>query len=384
MRALHALQGRGDIERHGRRYRVSPGYALQGRNTIVLLARGHSRMRLLGASPQLRQSIRSVEELAARSGCRLVTLPVVPARNVLGIPNYGLDMLDRIREERTLLGTIVWATDLDLAALLRVVRHAVGMGAPVSLIEDSTREDLTRRLPADRRLRRFALSTGFACGRRIAQFLLDTGHRRVAYLSPQHRQVWSQQRLRGLRSVFAEAGYPDAVSLFSAVVPGRDEDLQTVLPEIRDTYQSMRRLELVGRRMQTEINRALKNARAEMNRVIQLDAYRGALRPLFRKGLGQRDITLWVCANDTVAVSALSFLKRERVAVPGDISVIGIDDSDDALGADITSFSFNTVGAVRVAVDHVLAAGVRRRVRPSLKPVPVEGYVVQRGTTRAL
>ncbi|MBD3242106.1 MAG: GntR family transcriptional regulator [Chitinivibrionales bacterium] len=380
-RALRSLLADGVIERFGRSYRVRSAQSHVSRGTLVLLARGHSRMRLLGAGPGMRRIVRMMEETSAHMNVRMLALPVVPARNRLGIPNQGLDELDLVQNRRSLLGIIVWGADIGHhSTLIRVVRHGLARQVPVAVIEDGSRAVPARVFPVSRRLRRFILSTTVECGSTVGRFLVDNGHRCVAYISPYGDQPWSAGRLRGLREAFAASGDPTAVKPFVERVAEGDARLDDVMPEIRQAYQSIRRLEAVGRRLQTEINRSLKNARAHMNQVITMDHLSTALAPLFQRALADPSLKTWVCANDTVAVSARAFLRRAGRGVPDDISLVGFDDSDDALGADLTSYSPDHGAAIRAAINFALDPGGRPYQSGPLKPIEIKGYVVPRGS----
>ncbi len=380
-RALRALLDDGVIERFGRSYRVRSVRRHVSRGTLVLLARGHSRMRLLGAGPRMRRIVRTMEEVSAHMHVRMLALPVVPARNRLGIPNQGLDELDSVQKHGSLLGIVVWGADIGRhATLLRVVRHCLGRQVPIAVIEDGSEAVPARVFPVSRRVRRFVLSTTLECGRLAGRYLIDNGHRRVAYISPYGDREWSAARLRGLREAFAAAGGSSAVVPFVEHASEGEPPLDDMMPEIRQAYESIRRLEVVGRRLQTEINRSLKSARAYMNQVITMDHLSTALAPLFERALDDTSLTTWVCANDTVAVSAQAFLRRAGRGVPGDISVMGFDDSDDALGADLTSYSPNHGAAIRAAIGFTLNPQGRAYRSGRLKPTVIEGYVVPRGS----
>lgn len=380
-RALRALLDDDVIERFGRSYRIRSARRHVSRGTLVLLARGHSRMRLLAAGPRMRRIVRTMEETSAHMNVRMLALPVVPARNRLSIPNQGLDELDRVQKHGSLLGIVVWGADIGShATLLRVVRHSLGRRVPVAVVEDGSEALPSRAFPVSRRLRRFVLSTTVECGRLAGRFLFDNGHRRVAYISPYGDREWSAGRLQGLREALDAAEGVSAVVPFVERVSEANVPLDDVIPEIRQAYESIRRLELVGRRLQTEINRSLKNARAYMNQVIALDHLSTALAPLFQRALDDTSLTTWVCANDTVAVSAQAFLRRAGRGVPDDISVMGFDDSDDALGADLTSYSPNHGAAIRAAIGFALNPQGRAYRSGWLKPIEIEGYVVPRGS----
>jgi DNA-binding LacI/PurR family transcriptional regulator len=103
-------------------------------------------------------------------------------------------------------------------------------------------------------------------------------------------------------------------------------------------------------------------------------------RELFAAALRNRAVTAWVLANDAVAVMARDYLSRRRIRVPRDISLIGFDDSVDAMKYRITSYNFNIAQVVHAMVHHVVTCG-RLPTKRRLQPVEIEGIIVERVST---
>ena len=105
------------------------------------------------------------------------------------------------------------------------------------------------------------------------------------------------------------------------------------------------------------------------------------LTSLFKKAAADKTITAWVCANDSMAFSALSFLHEKKITVPGDISVIGFDNTPvKALDNQLTSLDFNALGAVHRILNFI-ARPPKPRGRYRHTPIEIEGMIIERGTT---
>ena len=71
--------------------------------------------------------------------------------------------------------------------------------------------------PGKRQVPIVTFQTGFdtSPGEMVGNFLLQLGHRHIAYISPFHGASWSINRYNGLSKTFAFAGYENGVSRFT-------------------------------------------------------------------------------------------------------------------------------------------------------------------------
>ena len=109
-------------------------------------------------------------------------------------------------------------------------------------------------------------------------------------------------------------------------------------------------------------------------------AYRYAA-PAFAEAAAEPGVTAWVGADDPTALLALDWCREHGVRVPGDLSIVGFDDSEEALGAGLTSYNFNQETTVRAMIAHVVG---RRQQRlpdtPPGEPIELPGFVSERST----
>ena len=175
----------------------------------------------------------------------------------------GEETLLRTFEEHRVNGVLVSAVDLQSAAIDSLNRR----GITVVLLDEP-----------DTTGRHSSVSLDQAAGARlIGEHLLTGGHRRIGFINVSHEIWWSRERLRGLREAIHAAGLD----------PG-------------DVI--------------TEITIATMTAQAAEPAISEL---------LSRTP----DATAVVCVNDMVALGALKRLRDLKLSIPGDMSVVGFDDS---------------------------------------------------------
>lgn len=124
-------------------------------------------------------------------------------------------------------------------------------------------------------------------GRMMARHLLELGHRKVAYIAPPLtvRQKQRSKRVEGFLKEFAEAGIKESV-----VIKAAKEELDLDVAHIDSEYK-------IGYDLTKELLMETK------------------------------EITAIVGLNDMIAFGILDALQEERIKVPGDISVMGCDNT---------------------------------------------------------
>ncbi|MBD3321582.1 MAG: hypothetical protein GF350_10860 [Chitinivibrionales bacterium] len=73
----------------------------------------------------------------------------------------------------------------------------------------------------------------------------------------------------------------------------------------------------------------------------------------------------------------MDFLNRKKIAVPGRISLIGFDDTAEALQHHLTSYNFNVEALMRLMLNYIVNT---RSVPKKKHPVEVDGMIVERAT----
>ena len=121
----------------------------------------------------------------------------------------------------------------------------------------------------------------------MAKHLLELGHRKVAYIAPPltTRQKQRSKRVEGFLKEFAEAGIKDQV-----IIKAAREELDLDVAHIDSEYK-------IGYELTRELLEETK------------------------------DITAIVGLNDMIAFGILDALYEAKIKVPGDISVMGCDNT---------------------------------------------------------
>ena len=113
---------------------------------------------------------------------------------------------------------------------------------------------------------------------------------------------------------------------------------------------------------------------------LQQIVFRRVLSTEFTRALADPTITAWVAANDDVAVPALEFLRERGVNVPQQISVVGFDDSVNALANQLTSYNINLPAILSASLRHILRTAPRQTATRA-KIVRIDGTAVERAAT---
>jgi DNA-binding LacI/PurR family transcriptional regulator len=116
-----------------------------------------------------------------------------------------------------------------------------------------------------------------------------------------------------------------------------------------------------------------------MNELELYGAEQVYLAVLLKQCLKQNDATAWVCANDRLALETIDFLTWNKIPVPGQISVMGFDDTVEAYNKNLTTYNFHLEEAAYKMISYILNP---RQVGRELKwNTEIEGAVVPRGST---
>jgi DNA-binding LacI/PurR family transcriptional regulator len=239
---------------------------------------------------------------------------------------------------------------------------------------------------AGRAFRIFTVA-GVTAGRQVGQYLLKSGHRRVAFLSYCHKELWSQHRYRGLVQAFQSAGFSDGVRKF--VIEEVDDRLHS-LPAPSEVWEYVQRTEEfltlsedAGRRYYAAY--ALEQMQGAVANYIHQLKMADRVEPVLNTMLEDSGITACVAANDRMALLVRDHLEKKGVRVPKDMSVIGFDDSKAATDNDLTSYSFAFSEIARKVLGYVLDPRQKQPGRES-GLLECEGLLIDRassGTAKA-
>jgi DNA-binding LacI/PurR family transcriptional regulator len=216
----------------------------------------------------------------------------------------------------------------------------------------------------------------------VGQYLLKHGHRKIAFLSYCHKELWSEHRFHGLLKAFQSAGYADGV-------------LKFVIEEVDDRFQ-----ELPGppeleeyRNLADGFLAASEDAGEEYHAAYALEQMMGSVRSYIHhlkmtarvepilNAMG-RDVGITACvgANDRMALLVRNHFQKKGARIPRDISIIGFDDSKAATDNDLSSYSFTFSEMARKVLGYVLSPR-QRPLSPGHISFECEGLLIERGTS---
>jgi DNA-binding LacI/PurR family transcriptional regulator len=165
-----------------------------------------------------------------------------------------------------------------------------------------------------------------SAGQAVARLLINRGHRQIAFLSLWPDVKWSDDRIMGMRDVYRMAGFDDAIESFYS----------------RSTLLTC--------------------------------------TPLFERTLAEGKFSVWVCANDGLAVRALEFLVAHKIEVPRSISLVGFDNILFAFEKKLTTIDFNIEVAAYRGFQYLLNPGSHSPGSAQV-PIEIEPTLIERDTT---
>lgn len=209
-------------------------------------------------------------------------------------------------------------------------------------------------------------------GRRMGQYLTETGHAEIAFFSHAATKVdWLALRLEGIMEYYSpdNASSAGRMHLYHTDILTRyvSNPATTIVPDIRIATKSVFDIlpEEFARESlyQTGVLHVLQKAYEE-------------LEPLFEEAFSRRGrISAWVFANDHLALTAYRFLEKRNAL--DEVAICGFDNLPVTYKLGITSYDFDYIGLGRSAANALFSPP--RREYPNqtaLKIVP--GYLIAR------
>lgn len=391
-RALEYLVDQGVLESSVGGYRTADAPRMDWSVSIVVLYRCDTPGSVRPITTTITRTLAELERICSRTNVHLQGVGWSYEENLL-VPNNGwtpLALPPALSD--SLLGFIVIGEGLHDICELGIFEEILRTRKPVAILDAdglSPAPDAARPWPAH--LRIFERALDEKPGADMAAFMLQLGHRSVAYISGDHHDQWSRQRLEGIRRTFSHAGFSGGVrAAIAPSPPGYQGDVRRYFHEHSKTMIAA----LDNARI------SLKNATSSamhwlgdtfadpavfgaMTAFQERTELRERLTPLLDELCGCPEITAWIASNDETALVAFEFLRSRGISVPGKISVVGFDDSEIASHNGLTSYNFNEPALVKAMVRYLLDAPVDRR--PSrTRQTPIErvsGFVTARNST---
>lgn len=275
--------------------------------------------------------------------------------------------------DRTILGYILIVANLDNTPE-EVLERLAGLKRNVTVLDVVGGWKIPRCARDNSLIQFFTATASVLPAKRVAQYLLGKGHRKVAFFSPFHRALWSQQRLNTISEMFARADITDGVVSFVYNKYAYQWDYlknhlhQEELLSFVNHYNQWR-----SQTPNTPLKKFSHIGYSMFKYITQWNCASGEIyekmQPLFDKALLDTSITAWVMANDFAATIAIDYLKERNIRVPDDLSIISFDNTLDAMEYQLTSYDFNNHGIITLILRSILAP---HTVKPKRKGVCIE------------
>jgi DNA-binding transcriptional regulator YhcF (GntR family) len=272
---------------------------------------------------------------------------------------------------------IVANLEIDPADILK---ELAACDKPIAVLDVVGGWKVPDSLRRHRSIRFFTVTASLHPARQIARYLLNLGHTRVGFFSPFHKGAWSQLRLDGVAETYRKAGFPAAVSSFVLNLYAyqwefidhfeKNEDIRAFFAQYETDKFPLRFSRKFGT-LRYSISKYLTEQNCATGEI-----YR-KMSPLFARAIENRAITAWIFANDFAATLALDYLKTEKISVPRDLSVIGFDNSLDAMEYQLTSYDFNTTGIINAMIRYIISPSIF----PMQNIIEAEGAIIERRST---
>jgi DNA-binding FadR family transcriptional regulator len=383
-KALGELAAAGHLRRLGRRSEIVRPDVSAPHATVLLLARGTENPAsptqqgmLSGVSLHTQENLRELERYCHQHGIRLGTVPCVYRGRHLRM-GLGDGSWDALVRHRAVVGALVWTMALGEDAVADMVVKMYGAGVPIAVLDELGHLSVPPP-PKGVRVGRFRLGCSVSDGELVGRYLLRLGHRRCAFIADNPQSPWSLNRYRGVAEVFRRAGRDTEVHLFAPPSRPRPSTVRSISRRARAFADDL--VGGPGRPAPASRNALLSPLLSEhLRRGVDAAALHELIAPVIRTCLKRHDLTAWVAATDNVAIECTEALLSAGLRVPEDRTVVGFDDSPEAVFRGITSYNFNGPAVIRAMVDFVLGGTTHRPPHTSDYTV-IEGSVVTRRTS---
>lgn len=384
-RCLELLVNEERIVPYKRGYRVGRERQERSVGTVVVISRTGPIGSIEESPERRRRLLLELESACRRRNLRVQSMSVTVALGIQPLEDGRRHGIEELEQHRTVLGYMVLTTgllDTELDGLLHTLQATDKPVAVVDEITPTPLDDLNRRLPGTGKFGLFALERGRQSGVHVAEYLTNRGHTALACFGYEYSIAWSGKRMEGVREVFAARGMEGTLTLV------RLADAPGAMPPNAAAYQSLEK------HFTTYAKQANPHFREgppgpyrkeRLARSLQDLHLFAALRPQLEATRRSCPARAWLFLNDHLGLMGYRYLMSKTVAVPGTVSIMGMDNTLSGFSSGLTSYDFRVDRLVVQVVEHLLQSkgpGVSARANPA--PCIIAGVVVERETVRRL
>ncbi|MDG5816525.1 GntR family transcriptional regulator [Chitinispirillales bacterium ANBcel5] len=320
---------------------------------------------------------RLLSEIAVQNG---IDIEIVGYNDYLDKPRFYLPRghtLETYLKSRNVCGIILSSYHMgDSAACLSML---IGTQIPVSIwIEDQKVLQKSKAYSSFyKRLTFFDSSYSKLPGEDVGNYLFEKGHREIAYISPFHSGVWSQNRLQGLKKAALAFGPTHRVYPF---VSDKYCDDYKYLEEAtkEGNFEHEFCGEKIRHKLEPFIGTRFPRLKYELNCLLRDNLIFDGCKEFFRQAASNNQISAWVCANDLVACMVMEHWNFSGTPLEKRPALIGFDNTFRSLELQVSSYEFNTRGEVQSMINHLLDP---HSTLFSGNVIRLHGLVIERAST---
>jgi DNA-binding LacI/PurR family transcriptional regulator len=229
------------------------------------------------------------------------------------------------------------------------------------------------------------MEDNIGAGEKVAAHLGGLGHKKVCIFGQYDDEYWCLTRIKsfeqGLKNLFREQAQVyrfltkfDKLALRKGVNDNfiSDEDKAMINGTISKAFGGYEFTH-------SDPSRIIRN---EGWQLIQRDHSKAIMEPYFKEALSKKEVTAWVCTDDSITNAASEFLEKNNVSVPGDISLVGIDSNEFSIFYDTTFYDFRRSQIGYLAAHCILDDIPIKRNQMGLVDSP--GRMIIRDSTRRI
>jgi DNA-binding transcriptional regulator YhcF (GntR family)/DNA-binding LacI/PurR family transcriptional regulator len=376
LKALSSLAQQGIILPDKTYYRIKVPSVSTSRSTVILLGKGSVMREFMTRAPQEKEFL-----IVFENGCRTINAdqtrvgvwteadPVQLFHN--GKPFHFSSLTQPV------LGAVL--LEVGIPEIDQQVRRQLeNWHCPVAVVTSNMGSALQTR-------HRFEMiySTDFGNIRgsqNVAQELYALGHRHIGFISPFHRNLWSQNQSMFLAQALAAIDphtsvdnfvYSDFYTMWEMIYATTRWTRESLLQEIStppaNHTQSDEPLFCSGR---------MQHYRIYTIATTEFERY---CHPLLKAALDNTHITAWVTAAHETATLAFDFLEARGVGVPDRLSLISLMNTWEMVNRQIDSYNYNIPALVNAVINHITHP-LQSFTNTPKNPVCIDGGIVRRKT----
>ncbi|MBD3239226.1 MAG: GntR family transcriptional regulator [Chitinivibrionales bacterium] len=368
-RACRELQREGVLVGSGRGWAVSRPQEHTRSGRIVLCARHGTMDRLVGFTPRTAEYLRALESECSK---RAVSLELYALKEI-----SPRSFRQWQNSRGVTLGCVAWMLGMQPHERNELAAGAASMRIPLVYYDEYSALALPTRLLRSPLVHCISLQPNEDAGRSVAGELVRLGHRSVCCFDLRETSPIFG-RIQGIRRFYDELGRGGEVQLYAR----KHFDVQAVRSGLDCPLDAETAARLFPNHQRLHPQR-VQRMTAECDGLGVQEVVIDRLTGLFAQALAEvPEATAWVCAADDLAVYACHYLRQKGKRIPDDVSVVGFDNSRDALVMGLTSYAFDVQHAALATIDAVLGPTFTRPARAGGRFV-VEGHLHVRQSLRA-